>query len=131
MTWAVAAVVVAFVHAAYLVYQTFGALLGLRDRRWLLPHLAAVTWGVGIIVVQGRCPATLLEKGLIARSGRPAYTGSFLDHYVFGSLLPDGTQSAVYGLHLVVILLTYVFVLRRWHHRAPGNVARPVDATVE
>jgi hypothetical protein len=36
-----------------------------------------------------------------------------LDHYLFGTLLPDGTQAWVYALHLVVIALTYVLVVRR------------------
>lgn len=108
----VAAYAVVLLHALYLVYQTFGALLGLRRLRWLTPHLLAVTWGVLIVVLQGRCPLTVLEKQLISASGGTPYSGSFLDHYVFGTLLPDGSQPWVYGAHLVVILLTYVVVLR-------------------
>ena len=109
--WIVASYAVIVLHALYLTYQTFGALLGLRGRRWLVPHLLAVTWGVLIVVLQGRCPLTLLEKQLIGASGATPYTESFLDHYVFGTLLPDGSQAWVYGAHLVVIVLTYVVVL--------------------
>lgn len=109
--WIAASYAVVGLHVLYLVYQTFGALLGLRSRRWLVPHLMAVTWGVLIVVVQGRCPLTVLEKHFIAASGETPYTGSFLDHYVFGTLLPDGSQAWVYGAHLVVIVLTYVLVL--------------------
>lgn len=111
--WTTAAVSVALLHAGYLVYQTFGPLLMLHSRRWLWPHLAALTWGVGIVVVQGRCPLTLMEKGLIARSGSAPYETSYLDHYLFGRVLPDGTQPWVYGLHLVVIAAGYLFVARR------------------
>lgn len=114
MIWLVAAGAIAVLHAAYLGYQTLGALLALRDRRWLVPHAVAVTWGVVIIVVQGRCPLTLLEKQLIARSGGTAYPESFLDRYLFGTVLPDGTQAWVYGLHLAVIAVTYVVVAHRW-----------------
>ena len=122
--WNVASYAVVVLHVLYLVYQTFGALLGLKGRRWLVPHLMAVTWGVLIVVVQGRCPLTVLEKHLVATSGETPYTGSFLDHYVFGTLLPAGSQAWVYGAHLVVIVLTYVVVL------VPGlgariGVARP------
>jgi len=109
--WIVASYAVIVLHALYLCYQTCGALLGLRSRRWLVPHLMAVTWGVLIVVLQGRCPLTVLEKHLIATSGETPYTGSFLDHYVFGTLLPDGSQAWVYGAHLAVIVLTYVVVL--------------------
>lgn len=109
--WIVASYAVVGLHVLYLAYQTFGALLGLRSHRWLVPHLTAVTWGVLIVVVHGRCPLTVLEKHLVATSGETPYTGSFLDHYVFGALLPDGSQAWIYGAHLVVILLTYVLVL--------------------
>jgi hypothetical protein len=117
MTWLVAAGVVALVHVVYLVFQTLGALLGLRDRRWLWAHAAAVTWGVTIIVVQGRCPLTLLEKQLLSRSGGSSYTESFLDHYLFGRVLPDGSQAWVYGLHLVVIAATYAVVAVHWRRQ--------------
>jgi Protein of Unknown function (DUF2784) len=121
--WTLAAAAVALLHALYLGFQTFGALLGLRDRRWILPHLVAVTWGVTIIVVAGSCPLTLLEKSLIGEADRVPYSESFLDHYLFGPVLPDGTQPWVYGLHLVVIALTYVLVARR----RPASPADPLD----
>lgn len=114
MIWIVAAVSVAVLHAGYLVYQTFGALLALRDPRWLLPHAAAVTWGVLIVVVQGRCPLTVLERHLIDRSGGTPYAESYLDRYLYGTVLPDGTQAWVYGLHLAVIAASYVVVAHRW-----------------
>jgi hypothetical protein len=111
--WTLAAAAVALLHALYLCFQTFGALLGLHDRRWIMPHLVAVAWGVTIIAIAGSCPLTLLEKSLIAEADRVPYSESFLDHYLFGTLLPDGTQAWVYALHLVVIVLTYVLVVRR------------------
>ena len=114
MIWIAAAVLIAVLHAGYLVYQTLGALLAMQDRRWLLPHTAAVTWGVVIVVVQGSCPLTLLEKHLIGRSGGTPYTESYLDRYLFGTVLPDGTQTLVYGLHLAVIAATYLVVAHRW-----------------
>jgi hypothetical protein len=111
--WTLGIYGVALVHAAYLVFQTFGALLVLRHRRWWSVHPLAVTWGVGIVVVQGRCPLTMLEKHLVERSGGTPYEGSYLDHYLFGPVLPEGTQVAVYAAHLLVIIGTYVYVLRR------------------
>jgi hypothetical protein len=111
--WTLAISLVVLLHAAYLVFQTLGALLTLRHRGWLWAHLVAVTWGVTIVAVQGRCPLTLLEKYLITRSGAEPYTGSYLDHYVFGQVIPNGAQPVVYGAHLVVIVATYVIVLTR------------------
>jgi hypothetical protein len=119
--WGVLAAAVVVLHLAYLCYQMLGGLLALRDPRWLWPHLAAVSWGVVIVAMQWRCPLTMLEKSLGARSGETPYSGSFLDHYVFGTYLPDGSQPLVYGLHLVVILAVYGLLARQWwqvrHHR--------------
>ena len=108
MIWGVVAL-----HVAYLVYQMFGGLLAFRDPRWLIPHLAAVTWGVVIVAMQWKCPLTDLEKSLRARDGT-SYDESFLDYYVFGTYLPNGSQPWVYGLHLVVILGIYAALARRW-----------------
>ena len=119
--WTVAIVATVLAHATYLVFQTFGALLTLRHRGWLWAHLAAVTWGVTIVVVRGSCPLTVLEKDLTTRSGGTPYQGSYLDHYVFGEVLPNGTQSLVYAAHLAVIVATYVLVLHR-SHRLHGAV---------
>ena len=111
MTFLAGAAVV--LHLAYLGYQMLGGLLALRDRRWLYPHLVAVTWGVVIVAMQWRCPLTRLEKHLLAESGETPYRGSFLDHYVFGGWLPDGSQPWVYGAHLLVIAAIYLVLLRR------------------
>jgi hypothetical protein len=112
--WTMLAGVAVVLHVLYLAYQTFGALFGLSNLRWLIPHLGCVIWGVGIVVIQGNCPVTRLEKWFITQGGGTPYEGSFLDHYLFGRLLPEGTQALVYGLHLVVIIATYVVVLRHW-----------------
>lgn len=108
LAWGVVAL-----HAAYLGYQMCGGLLAFRDARWLAPHLLAVTWGIVIVAMQWSCPLTELEKSLRARHGT-SYDGSYLDHYVFGTYLPDGTQPWVYGLHLAVILAIYALLARRW-----------------
>lgn len=100
-------------HAAYLLYQMCGGLLAFRSAKWLIPHLLAVTWGIVIVAMQWKCPLTELEKSLRAGEGT-AYTGSYLDHYVFGTYLPNGTQNLVYGLHLAVILAIYALLARRW-----------------
>lgn len=110
-------------HAAYLIFQMFGGLLAFRDRRWLVPHLMAVTWGIVIVVMGWPCPVTVLEKRLRTQSGT-AYPESYLDHYVFGTALPNGSQSLVYGLHLVVILIIYVSLSAWWLQTRRATPAR-------
>lgn len=101
-------------HFAYLAFQMLGGLLGFRDSRWLLLHGMAVAWGVLIVAMQWSCPATVAERWLRTKADGEAYTGSFLDHYVFGTYLPNGSQALVYGLHLLVIGVVYLLLLRRW-----------------
>lgn len=105
---------VVLAHAAYLVFQMLGGLLAFRDRRWLVPHLMAVTWGVVIVMMGWPCPLTELEKWLRTQAVGTTYTGSYLDHYVFGTVLPDGTQALIYGLHLVAILVIYLGLTWWW-----------------
>ncbi|PVG81053.1 DUF2784 domain-containing protein [Nocardioides gansuensis] len=114
-------------HAAYLVFQALGGLLVLWfGRQVLLLHLAAVTWGIVIVAMHWRCPLTVLEKSLRSRSGEAPYPESFLDHYVFGSYLPDGSQPWVYGLHLVVIVVVYLVLAERWLGAGGVRPARQV-----
>jgi hypothetical protein len=115
-------------HVAYLSYQMFGGLLAFRHPRMIYPHLACVAWGIGIVVVQGQCPVTNLEKWLRRKDGEGMYTESFLDHYVFGTLLPNGTQALVYGLHLAFIVGVYVVLVTRYLRSSRADAA-PVAAS--
>lgn len=112
--WTTLAWGVVVLHAAYLVFQMCGGLLGFRDPRWLVLHLMAVTWGITIVVMGWRCPLTVSEKWLRTQADGSAYSGSYLDHYLFGTYLPNGSQSLVYALHLLVILAIYAALAARW-----------------
>jgi len=124
--WTALAALVAVLHAVYLLFQGFGGLLALRHPRWLLPHAAAVTWGVVIVVVQGSCPLTVLERHLLTRAGETPYGVSYLDHYLFGTALPDGWQTGTYVAHLVGIAGIWVWLAARSaqaRRRGPGTPA--------
>lgn len=123
--WSALAALVVLLHAAYLAYQMLGGLLALLDHRWLWPHLVAVGWGVVVVAMRWHCPLTLLEKSLLGRAGAPPYPGSFLDHYVFGRYLPDGTQPVVYTLHLLVIMAVYLLLVRQWWGLRGDRLAHP------
>lgn len=126
--WSQLAVAVIFAHAAYLLFQMCGGLLAIRHPLWLAPHLLAVAWGVGIVAVRGSCPATRLEKALWVKAGETPYSESFLDRYLFGTFLPDGTQPWVYALHLAVIVIIYAALLRRATRVRPGASRRLAGA---
>lgn len=121
--WSALAVLVVLAHGAYLVFQMLGGLLALKDARWLWLHLAAVVWGLAVVAMRWHCPLTQLEKACASRSGTTPYSGSFLNHYLFGRLLPDGTQSVAFTLHFVVIVTIYVLLGRRWWGPGGGRLA--------
>lgn len=111
--WTFLAGAVVVVHLAYLAYAATGAFLGLRHPRWLVPHALTATWGVVVVAMQWNCPLTRLEKWLTARGGERPYDGAFVDRYVFGVLLPDGSQPFVFWLQITVFLGTYAYVAHR------------------
>ncbi|MDP3891006.1 DUF2784 domain-containing protein [Nocardioides sp.] len=119
--WALLAEGMVVFHLAYLLYLSFGGLLALRSTRWLVPHVAVVVWAIVVVVMQWRCPLTSLEKDWWARAGETPYAGSFLDHYIFGTYLPDGSQALVYALQLTLIAGLYVVVARRLRHPARAD----------
>jgi uncharacterized protein DUF2784 len=95
------AVVVLIVHALFIVWVVFGALVT-RSRpvlRWL--HVASLIWGILTELTLWSCPLTLLENWLEAKAGVEPYQGGFLLHYLDRLVYPD----------ISVILLTAVGVL--------------------
>jgi hypothetical protein len=107
--------VVVAVHLAFLGFVLLGGFLGLRDVRWLVPHLLAVAWGVIGVESTKVCPLTILEKWFIEQSGAIPYDGPFISHYLTGHLYPAGAQDEVWLLCATVVLASYVVVLI--HHR--------------
>lgn len=130
--WMALAVATAALHYAYLLFVMLGALLGLRDVRWLGAHLPTVVWGLLGLAMTKRCPVTLLEKMLWEKAGRPAYDGTFMGHYVFGVVLPEGSQSLVYWVQAGLVVGVYVLAIHRWvtRRRVRGTVSPRVDVAL-
>src|ERR1700741_1691350 len=83
------ATAVLFLHALFILWVVFGALLT-RSRpvlRWL--HIASLVWGILTEVLPWPCPLTLLENWLEARVGVEPYQGGFLLHYLDKLVYPD------------------------------------------
>lgn len=79
---------VLLVHALFILWVIFGALLT-RSRpilRWL--HIASLVWGV-LTELLWPCPLTLLENWLEAKAGVEPYQGGFLLHYLDKLVYPD------------------------------------------
>lgn len=83
------AVCVLLLHALFIVWVVFGALLT-RSRpvlRWL--HIVSLIWGILTELLPWPCPLTLLENWLQQKAGVEPYQGGFLLHYVDKLVYPD------------------------------------------
>lgn len=109
------AVFVLFLHALFILWVIFGALLT-RSRpalRWL--HIASLVWGILIELLPWPCPLTLLENWFEARAGVEPYHSGFLLHYLDKLVYPDLSASllTVAGL-LVCVLNLGIYGRRMW-----------------
>jgi hypothetical protein len=121
---AVLADLVVVVHVAYLGFVVLGGFLGLRDGRWLVPHLLTVAWGVVGTMTRLPCPLTSLEKWLDSLAGGSTYDGPFISHYLAGTLYPADAQALVWQATAAVVAASYV-VVGVHHHRAHAGPAGP------
>ena len=104
-----------FLHALFIVWAVFGALVT-RSRpilRWL--HVASLIWGILTGLLPWPCPLTLLENWLEARAGVEPYQGGFLLHYLDKLVYPDisATVLTVAGV-LVCVLNLAIYGRRLW-----------------
>ncbi|MGB8769732.1 MAG: DUF2784 domain-containing protein [Candidatus Korobacteraceae bacterium] len=96
------AVAVLFLHALFILWVIFGALLT-RSRpllRWL--HIVSLVWGVLVEVLPWPCPLTLLESWLEGKAGVEPEQGGFLLHYLDKLVYPD-ISSTVLMIAAVII----------------------------
>ena len=83
------AIFVLFLHAVFILWVVFGALLT-RERpilRWL--HIASLVWGILTELLPWPCPLTVLENWLEGKAGVEPYQGGFLLHYFDKFVYPD------------------------------------------
>jgi hypothetical protein len=83
------ATAVLFLHALFILWVVFGALVT-RSRpflRWL--HIGSLVWGILTELLPWPCPLTVLENRLEAKAGVQPYQGGFLLHYLDKVVYPD------------------------------------------
>lgn len=109
---------VLFLHALFILWVIFGALLT-RSRptlRWL--HIVSLIWGILTELLLWPCPLTLLENWLEQRAGVEPYRGGFVLHYLDKLVYPDipGTVLTVAGV-LVCALNLVLYGRQAWNIR--------------
>ena len=101
------AISVLFLHALFILWVVFGALLT-RARpilRWL--HIASLVWGILTELLPWPCPLTVLENWLEGKAGVEPYHGGFLLHYLDKLVYPEvsATVLAFAGVFVCVLNL--------------------------
>ncbi len=107
------AAAVLFLHALFILWVVFGALLT-RSRpilRWL--HIASVVWGILTELLPWPCPLTLLEDWLEGRAGIEPYQGGFLLHYLDKLVYPDISATVLTVAAVIVCSLNLAFYARQ------------------
>jgi hypothetical protein len=109
---------VLFLHALFIVWVIFGALLT-RSRpilRWL--HIASLIWGILTELLPWPCPLTLLENWFEEKGGVEPYRGGFLLHYMDRLVYPDLSATVLTVAGVIVCALNLAFYGRQiWNAR--------------
>jgi hypothetical protein len=117
--YSVLASVVLLIHALFILWVVFGALLT-RSRPWLRRlHIASLIWGVLIEILPWPCPLTVLETWLEQRAGIDPYRGGFVIHYLDKLVYPDLSPTALMIAGVSVCLFNLAFYARtQWRKSA-------------
>ena len=121
MSYSLLASLVLLLHALFVLFAIFGALITLVWRYAPLLHLPALAWGVAIELTGGVCPLTPLENSLRRAAGEAGYEGGFVEHYLVPILYPAALTpraQTLLGVGLAAInIALYAWVIRRMRQR--------------
>jgi hypothetical protein len=104
---------VLFLHALFILWVVFGALVRhsrkiLRSRR-----IASLVWGTLTELLPWPCPLTVLENWLEAKSGVEPYQGGFLLHSLDKLVYPDVSATVLTIAGGIICALNLAFYGRR------------------
>jgi hypothetical protein len=111
--YSVLAVSVLLLHALFILWVIFGALLT-RSRpilRWV--HVASLVWGILTELLPWPCPLTVVENRLEAKAGVQPYRGGFLLHYLDKLVYPDISTTLLTVAGVVVCALNLLLYGRQ------------------
>src|SRR5580692_2697619 len=111
--YSVLAVSVLLLHALFILWLVFGALLtrSRPSRRFL--HIGSLVWGILTELLPWPCPLTLLENWLEAKAGVEPYQSGFLLHYLDKLVYPDISASMLTIAGVVICVLNLAFYGRQ------------------
>ena len=107
------AISVLLLHALFILWVVFGALLT-RSRpilRWL--HIGSLVWGILTELLPWPCPLTLLENWLEGKAEVEPYQGGFLLHYLDKLVYPDISATVLTAAGVIICTLNLAFYGRQ------------------
>lgn len=122
MALRLAADAILLLHATFVLFVLFGAILAAWWRWIPAVHLPAAAWGVFVELTGRVCPLTPLENSLRLSAGQSGYSDSFIEHYVLDLVYPAGLTNQVQwmlaAIVIVVNAIIYIWLIRRWRRGA-------------
>ena len=107
------AISVLLLHALFVLWVVFGAVLT-RSRPVLrCLHIASLIWGILTELLPWPCPLTLLENWLEGKAGVEPYQGGFLLHYLDKLVYPDISPIILTVAGVVICALNLAFYGRQ------------------
>jgi hypothetical protein len=107
------AVCVLFLHALFILWVVFGALLT-RSRpilRWM--HIISLVWGILTELLPWPCPLTVFENRLEGKAGVEPYQGGFILHYLDKLVYPDISATVLIVAGVIICTLNLAFYGRQ------------------
>lgn len=117
-------VVILALHWAFLAYLVLGGFFAWRWPWAIWPHLAAVAWGVYVVLVPTACPLTVAEDWARRHAGEAPLTRGFIDRYVEGVLYPAQYTWLVRLLVVLIVLVSWVGAWRVYRRHASVRKSR-------
>jgi hypothetical protein len=106
------------VHLLFIGFIVGGVFLTGRWPLSIWGHIPAVIYGALVEFAGFTCPLTLLENDLRERAGEAGYRDGFVAHYLVTVIYPPGlTHGMQIGLGVLLLLVAiigYWRILRRW-----------------
>lgn len=118
------AILVLFVHLAWLAIVIFGALWTRGRPLWSALHILTLFWGIVVELGPWPCPLTLAESYFEARAGLPAYQGSFLMHYLDAIVYPNLPTWIVTSAGVAVCAFNLAIYGWRWRNSCIARRSR-------